>query len=248
MLHVFFALRRSQQPELPPPPHSTLPVCTPAFRVDLHKNPLGPSQSVDTPWLDAGAHSVIEVAVWAARTGEYRRLLARLPPPLPRQPWRRRCGRLPTAARRSGGRQRRRHHRRREAPPPRRAAEACGMPPGVRGTPRRPRRWQQGAPPRQTVGTGARATGRAAPAVARRHGRRLRVAAALAALRPQRRRPLPPPPRRGGRALKAPASAGPSRRSSSDAAWRVATRDVLSYGHRNYTDVFRLAAVTGEPV
>jgi len=79
--HVFFALRRSQQPELPPPPHYTLPVCRPAFRVDLCKHPLGPPQSVDNLWRDAGAHSVLEVEVWAARTGKYRRLLARHPSP-----------------------------------------------------------------------------------------------------------------------------------------------------------------------
>jgi len=81
MLHVFFALRRSQQPELPRSPHYTLPVCRPAFCGDLPKHPLGPPQSVDTLWLDAGAHSVLEVEIWAGRTGEYRRLLARLLPP-----------------------------------------------------------------------------------------------------------------------------------------------------------------------
>jgi len=81
MLHVFFAIRRSQQPDLPPPLNYTLPVCRPAFRVDLRKHPQGPPQSVDTLWLDAGAHSVLEVEIWAARTGEYRRLLARHPSP-----------------------------------------------------------------------------------------------------------------------------------------------------------------------
>jgi len=77
MLHVFFSLRRSQQPELPRSPHYTLPVCRPAFCGDLRRHPLGPPQSVDTLWLDAGAHSVLEVEIWAGRTGEYRRLLVR---------------------------------------------------------------------------------------------------------------------------------------------------------------------------
>jgi len=70
MLHDFFALRRSQQPELPPPPHYILPVYRPEFLVDLRKHPLGPPQSVDALWLDAGAHSVLEMAIWAAWTGE----------------------------------------------------------------------------------------------------------------------------------------------------------------------------------
>ena len=49
--------------------------------MNLHKHPLGPPQSVDTLSLDAGAHTVLEVANWAARTGEYRRLLTCLPSP-----------------------------------------------------------------------------------------------------------------------------------------------------------------------
>jgi len=89
----------------------------------------------------------------------------------------------------------------------RRAAEAGGMSPGVRGTPRRTRRWQRGPPPHQTVGTGAWAMGRAAPAVARRpaaraaaacrvSGRRASAAApppSAAAIVTRRSRSKPPP-------------------------------------------------------
>ena len=42
MLHAYIAPRRSQQRELPPPAHYTLPVCWPAFRVDFHKHTIGP--------------------------------------------------------------------------------------------------------------------------------------------------------------------------------------------------------------
>jgi len=147
-------------------------------------------------------------------------------PPLPSRPWRRGCRRpacppfwLPKAARRSGRGQRRRRHRRREAPPPQQAAEAGGMPPGVRGTPRRPRRWQRGAPPRQTVGTGARATGRAAPAVARRPAARAAAARRGSACRASA---AAPPPSAAATATRRSRSKPPPR--PSPAAARVATQ------------------------
>jgi len=245
MLHVFFSLRRSQQPELPPPSYYTLPLCRPAFCVNLHKHPLGSRQSVDTLWLIAGAHSVLEVANWAARTSEYRLLLARLPPP-PSAPavaptlW-------TTGAPAFSAADGRPSERRPSAPPPpsrtRSTTAAAGS-----GS-----RWDAAVGPRHPATAAEVAAGGALPteggdrcegngpggssscasasgtgggcASRQRSPRSRRSAAAL------RRRH-----RDAAAALKAPASAGPSRRSSSDAAWRVARAASLSSAERPRRD------------
>jgi len=245
MLHVFFALRRSQQPELPPPPHCTLPVFRPAFRVDLHKHPLGPPQSVDPLWRDAGAHSVLEVAIWAIRTSEYRLLLARLPPP-PSAP-----AVAPTlwttgapAFSAADGRPSERRPSAPSPPPPTRSTTAAAGSGGrwdAAGGPRHPATAAEvaagGAPPPdggdRCEGNGPGGSGSCASAGGMGGGcasrqRSPRFGRSASALRRRHRDAAVAP--------KAPASAGPSRRSSSDAAWRVATAASLLSAERPRRD------------
>jgi len=209
--------------------------------MDFHKHPLGPSQSADTQWLVADAHSVVEVENWAARTGEFTRLLRRQPP-LPSAPavaqtlW-------TTGAPAFSAADGRLLVQPRSAPPPPPPTRRITAAAGNGG------RWDAARGPRHPA-TAAKAAAGGAPlpdggdrgegigpagsgscasadgagggcASQQRPPRFRRIAAALRCRH-----------RHAAAALKVPTSAGPSRRSSSDAAWCVATAVSLSSAER----------------
>ena len=196
---------------------------------------------MDTQWLVASAHSVLEVVNRAAWTGEYRRLLGRLPPP-PSAP-----AVAPTlcttgapAFSAADGRPLERPRSAPPPPPPTRSTTAAAGTGGLwdaAGDSRHPAMAAEvaagGAPPPdggdRCEGNGPGGSGSCASAdgtgggcVSRQRPPRFRRSAA-ALLRRHRV---------AAAALKAPTSAGPSRCSSSDAAWRVATAVSLSSAER----------------
>jgi len=193
---------------------------------------------VDTLWLDAGGRAVLEVVGWASRTGAYGRLLARRPSPphAPAVAPTLCTGGAPAFPAADGHPSERRPSAPPPLPPTRRATTVAGR--GGRWVCRRrsaaPRDGRGGGaggrpPARRRDGEGSDGSGGRPSAggtggggASRQRPPRFRRSAA--ALRRRHRD--------AASALKAPASAGLSRGSSSDAAWRAATTAPSSSGER----------------